>query len=237
MNGDEKYAREIKEELDNIDFDRSIQISKNFHIVICPPIVFANVFSESKAHNENGDFYTLGAQNCASEVHGSYTGEISAKMLREVGVKYAILGHSERRKHFGESEDIILKKMERAIENSLVPIVCVYSFKEDRQYITNIVNDFCNNKLSKKLVIAYEPEFSIGSGVSDSLDSIESNITQIKALFSNRNIENKEIYVVYGGSVNAENFLNIMTVCDGVLIGKTSLDINSFRVMTEKISS
>ena len=230
MNGDKKYAMQVKERLNNIDHDEREKINHNFQIILCPPIILSNIFDfENK-------LYSIGGQNCAFETSGSYTGEISAKMLQEIGVKYVILGHSERRKYFHENEDMILKKMDKAFEYGLIPIVCVYSFKEDKQYIANIINDFLNHKFSKDLIIAYEPEFSIGSGMSDSIDSIESNISQIKNIFKNRNIENKNISVIYGGSVNDENFSNIIKVCDGVLIGKVSLDLQAFNNIVAKLT-
>ena len=231
MNGGKEYAVQIKKRMNNIHSNHAEAINKNFHIILCPPIVFSSIF------DYNDDIYSIGAQNCAFETFGSYTGEISPMMLKEIGIKYVILGHSERRKYFDENERIILNKMDKALESNLIPIICVYNFEKDKQYIANVIDGFLNHKSSKDLVIAYEPEFSIGSGISDSIDSIKHTILCIKNIFKNRNIENKNIYVIYGGSVSDENFLNIIKVCDGVLIGKMSLDYKAFNNILEKLKS
>ncbi len=223
MNGDDNYCRQI------IDYMNSNQnINDNFEIILCPPIVFFNNFQDKKTN------FHLGAQNSAFEISGSYTGEISPEMIKKIGGEYVILGHSERRKYFFENESMILKKMEKAIECKLTPIVCVHGFSEDRSYIADIINDFINHKSSSDLIIAYEPEFSIGSGISDTIDSIEKNINNIKNVYKNRQLNGKNIYVAYGGSVNEKNSRDILSVCDGVLIGKASMNFESFCKILEK---
>jgi triosephosphate isomerase len=225
MNGEKSYAIQIKDRLNNINDEDG----EKFHIIVCPPIIFSNFFNSEKLT------YSIGSQNCASEKDGAYTGEISAKMLKEIGIKYVIIGHSERKKYFHEDEYIILKKMNIAIDNNLIPIVCVSNFNDNEKYLIDIIDNFVYNDLSKDLIIAYEPESSIGSGIVDSVYSIENNILNIKNLFKDYVIKNKNIYVVYGGSVNDKNFLDILKVSDGVLIGKASLDYEAFDNFLKKI--
>jgi triosephosphate isomerase len=229
MNGSREYAEIVKNTIYGFDEQKLKKIDDGFQIVICPPVVFSDILMDGHG------LYSIGAQNCSSEVSGSYTGEISAGILKDAGIGYVILGHSERRKYLGENENLILKKLDNALESRITPIVCMYSFEDDKRYIDSVINDFLNHKLAEDLIVAYEPEFSIGSGISDSIDSIKNNILNVKNIVKNKNLGNKRIYVIYGGSVNNENFLNILKVCDGVLIGKASLDYNSFYNFFEKL--
>jgi triosephosphate isomerase len=206
MNGSLEYCEQVNKFFQEKKFKTKI--------VVAPP-------SPLLSHLDRDTGFFLGAQNCYSEPDGSYTGEVSAKILRDVGVKYVILGHSERRKYFAETSDLILKKIGIVIENKMIPIICVRRFTEDSQYIKLIQSSLICSSL-EEIIIAYEPDSAIGSGVSDSIDSIEENYSKIAESFKHNQIKPK---ILYGGSVNSENIKNIAEVCDGILLGKASLDI------------
>lgn len=215
MNGSIKYCNETRVYFSNHDFE-------NLDIIIAPPSVFFNYLNNKKLR--------ICAQNCSSEKNGSYTGEISTEMLNEVGVEYVLLGHSERRKHFQEAPDIILSKMSNAIENQITTIICIRRFTEDQQYIRSIcgyLSSFSSlNKNSKiEVIIAYEPDASIGSGITDNLYSIEDNCLKLRKVFSVLPEKQVNVKVLYGGSVNSKNALEILKISDGVLLGKACLNI------------
>src|SRR3990167_3637702 len=153
---------------------------------------------------------TLAAQNVSPFDEGSYTGEVSAKQIKEFA-KYAIIGHSERRNNFCESKEVVAKKIDQALRCSLTPIVCISE-----------VAQISNPQLSSfksQLVIAYEPFFAIGSGNPDTPENAEKIARNIKK-------ELGEIHVLYGGSVTSSNVASFTKVAniDGVLVGKASLD-------------
>ena len=221
MNGSIKYCNEIKDYFSNHNF-------KNLNIIIAPPSVFFNYL--------NNDKLKICAQNCSSEKNGPYAGEISTEMLNEVGVKYVLLGHSERRKHFHETPDIILSKMSNAIESCITTILCVRRFTEDQQYIRSIcgyLSSFAslNKHLKIKVIIAYEPDASIGSGMTDNLYSIEDNCLKLKEIFSVLPKSQVNVKVLYGGSVNSNNVSEILKISDGVLLGKACLDIKELNAI------
>jgi triosephosphate isomerase len=216
MNGSIKYCNETEEYFTN-------HIFENLDIIISTPNVFFNYLNKDKLK--------ICAQNCSSEKNGPYTGETSVEMLNDVNIKYVLLGHSERRKHFHETPDVILSKMSNAIESNITTIVCVRRFSEDQQYIKSICGYLANftslNKDKKiEIIIAYEPDSSIGSGLTDSLYSIEDNYLKLKDAFSQLSQNQVKVKILYGGSVNSKNASEILKICDGILLGKASLDIN-----------
>ena len=151
-------------------------------------------------------------------------------MLSESGCKYIILGHSERRKYFHENIDNILQKMDMAIKASVIPIMCVHRFFDDCDYINLIVSNFYGKNSLSEMIIAYEPSGAIGSGIADSIYSIEDNLLKIKEVILSKNLpHDKKIHFIYGGSVNSENIMNILNISDGVLIGKASIEKEEFK--------
>ncbi len=176
----------------------------------------------------------LGAQDCHHEESGSFTGDVSANMLTKVGCEYVILGHCERRSYHGESSEIVAKKLAVAAKNNLNPILCVGENKEvrDANDHLNFVREQIFQSIPRevnfqKLVIAYEPIWSIGTGVIPTLAEIEEMVNFIKKTV-NEFFGDKisHFFVLYGGSVNSKNSAEILTVenVDGFLIGKASLD-------------
>lgn len=229
-------------------------------IVLCPPsimidyidgLLIENEFDEIEKMHSNVEqieekelekliaqlrIIKLGGQDCHAHDKGAFTGDISAKMLKDCGAWYVILGHSERRKHQGESDQLIAKKTIAAVKQNLVPIICVGESKAQRE--NGKFHDFIINQLEHsipkdlpiaKLIVAYEPVWSIGSGLIPTTKQIEEVAALIKKeLHKNKNIA--EFKIVYGGSVNrtnAEEILQAQNV-NGLLVGGASLHVKEF---------
>ena len=167
----------------------------------------------------------LGAQNCSMHTLGAFTGEVSAQSLQEVGVRYCIIGHSERRKMFDETSEIIGQKMERLLEQGIVPIICVSD--EYAIELKPIANLF---KSKTYVLIAYEPIAAIGTGNVASNQHIEKVFQSIKKICRQKGAE-LDIRLLYGGSVNGQNsaVLKKIELLDGFLIGKASMDFIEFK--------
>lgn len=183
----------------------------------------------------------IGAQNMHFEEKGAYTGEISAKMLKSINVEYVIIGHSERRQYFNETDETVNKKIKAAFENGLKPIVCVGETLEQRDEGTTI--DIITNQTKLALegltdeqvantIIAYEPIWAIGTGktatAEDANNAIKSIRKQIEKDFGKTISEN--IIILYGGSVKSENCSELfsMSDIDGGLVGGASLKVDEF---------
>ena len=180
-------------------------------VVVCPPFVCIPAVVEAV----KGTNIQVGAQNMHFEEKGAYTGEVSAKMLTELGVKYVIIGHSERRQYFAETDETVNKKVIAALENDLFPIVCVGESLEQRE--SGTTNDVVTKQVkaafksvssdkAKKIIIAYEPIWAIGTGktaTSEQANEVCKLIRNtIKELYD-ENVSN-EIIIQYGGSMNAK---------------------------------
>lgn len=171
---------------------------KNIEVVICPPFVYLPV---SKAN---------GAQDCFWEEKGAYTGEVSPKMLKDLGVEYVIIGHSERRKYQKETDEIIEKKLKATLAAGLKPILCIDKIS---QLPKNIKGGF---------IVAYEPLFAIGTGKACSPERAEKMRLAIK--------KKVKVPVLYGGSVNSQNAKDYIekTGFQGLLVGGASLNAEEF---------
>ena len=179
----------------------------------------------------------LGAQDCGCEESGQFTGDISVKLLREVNCEYVILGHSERRKYYYETSEIVAKKALVAAKNDITPIICVGESKEIRDQNNHF--EFVKEQMIKSiplmqnnsLIIAYEPIWAIGTGDTAKVEQIAEMVNFIRQVYEN-NIAQfvKEFFIVYGGSVNSQNSMEILNIegVDGLLVGKASLDIEEF---------
>jgi triosephosphate isomerase len=210
---------------------------RDIDIVVCPPYTALEsvgaVFRESNIY--------LGSQNMHWAEKGAFTGEIAAPMLRDLNVEYVILGHSERRQYFNETDDIVLKKLERAIDSKLLPILCVGETLEEREkghtfdkvavqlkhVFTNIpIEDFL------KVTVAYEPIWAIGTGHTATPEQAEEVHRFIRdtvhRMFGEEGSES--VRIQYGGSVKPENIRDLMAQpdIDGALVGGASLDPESF---------
>ncbi len=183
-------------------------------------------------------FINLGGQDCHFEQNGSFTGDISPEMLRRVGCEYVILGHSERRAGHLETSEIISKKVRAAIASNLTPIICVGESKEIRDQGKHLELVYKQIMLSvpqdikfKKLVIAYEPIWAIGSGITPTAEQISEMAKLIKKIFTQKFPGLAESYfTLYGGSVSSKNSKEILSIpgIDGLLVGKASLDAEEF---------
>ena len=202
-------------------------IPNDRNIVIAPPFTAISTFSGYT----NFDYLNIASQNIHWEEQGAFTAEISPTMLIEHNVKYAIVGHSEPRKYFSESDEQINKRAVFAQSSGLTPIVCVGETLEQRErgeadrVITRQVEQGLENTDPSNLIIAYEPIWAIGTG--KTCEASEAN--KICALIRNLICSN-DVIIQYGGSVKPNNIDEIMSMCDidGVLVGGASLDPISF---------
>ena len=206
----------------------------NVDIVICPPFTaLAPVYDIIKDSNVQ-----LGAQNMFYEDEGAYTGEISAKFLKTLGCKFVIIGHSERRKYFNETDNNVNRKIKKALELGLIPIVCVGETLDEREngetekiVKREIVTALENQIDSEKLILAYEPIWAIGTGrtaAPEDANKIHKLIRNIvKTDFA---MDGNAIRIIYGGSVKPANTeaLMLQSDIDGSLIGGASLDAKGF---------
>jgi triosephosphate isomerase (TIM) len=206
-------------------------------IVICPPYVDIAAACEAA----KGTTIKIGAQNMFWEKEGAFTGEISAPMLIGVGCEYVIIGHSERRQYFGETDDTVNRRLEVAMEAGLAPICCVGEVIEERE--ANLTEDVLRRQCSRafrgisarkaaKLSVAYEPVWAIGTGKTATPELAEDAHLVIRheaeAAFGKEFAEN--LRILYGGSVKPDNAHSLMTMpnIDGALVGGASLTPESF---------
>ena len=218
---------------------------ENVETVICPPYTNLSEVGEMLVESNVG----VGAQNCHWEKEGAYTGEISVSMIKSVGCSYVIIGHSERRKYFGETDQTVNKKVASAIDGGLIPIMCVGETLDEReagktmevvkQQVLGGLEGFEEGYL-EKLILAYEPVWAIGTGKTATPDQAEEVHGVIRSLLSERFspafAESRRI--LYGGSVNPGNVKELMSEkdIDGGLIGGASLKSDSFVEMIKTTS-
>ncbi len=189
----------------------------------------------------NTERINVASQNCAAEPKGAYTGEVSAAMVKSTGAEYVILGHSERREYYGETSEILNKKVALALENGLTPIYCCGEALEIREAGTH--NDFVVKQLEetifqlsvedfKKIVIAYEPIWAIGTGVTASSEQAQDMHANIRAAIADKFGAEiaEETSILYGGSCNPKNANELFANkhVDGGLIGGASLKAEDF---------
>ena len=214
-----EFVQNFKSEIENTDSQREV--------VLCTPFTSLTVMSK----NLHGSRIKLGAQNIHWEDRGAYTGEIAGEMLTEIGINYVIVGHSERRQYFGETDETVNLRLKAAQKYGITPILCVGETKEQRD--AGETENIIINQLDKglvgvdqnQLVIAYEPIWAIGTG--DTCESTEANrvIGVIR-----QQLKNKDVSIQYGGSVKPSNVDEIMAQpeIDGALVGGASLEPTSF---------
>jgi triosephosphate isomerase len=211
-------------------------------IVVCPPYVDLSAAVESA----KGSNVAIGAQNLHWEKEGAYTGEISASMLLAVGCTHVIIGHSERRQYFGETDDIVNLKLKAALETGLTPIVCVGEVLEEREagLTEDVLRRQClrafhavSSKKAGRLVVAYEPVWAIGTGKTATPQMAAESHSLIRGeatkTFGEQFANN--LRILYGGSVKPENAKVLMAEeeIDGALVGGASLDPKSFAAIVK----
>lgn len=206
-------------------------------IVICPPYTALGAVGEEL----KGTGIALGSQNMHFEDNGAFTGEVSPLMLKELDVKYVILGHSERRQYFNETNEIVNKKLRAALKHKIMPIFCVGETLEQRE--SGETEDILAKQLKEglqgiskedmvKITIAYEPIWAIGTGRNASSEQAEESHKFIRSVIKGLYDDDaaRKLRILYGGSVNEENIKDIMkeTDVDGALVGGASLKAKSF---------
>ena len=204
--------------------------------VICAPFPYLRCLVKRQ-----GASLRIGAQNMHFESEGAYTGEIAPQMLSSIGVSYVVLGHSERREMFNETDEAINKKVHVSFSNGLIPIICVGESLEDREagQTNQIVEaqtvkalEGLTKEQAKQVVIAYEPIWAIGTGRTATAEQANETIgyirSMIERLFGSEVSE--AVRIQYGGSVNPNNIKELMAQehIDGALVGGASLDPQSF---------
>ncbi len=219
--------------------------SEAIDIVICAPFTALSEVSEII----NNSHISLGAQNTYWQDEGAFTGEISPKMLKDAGCKFVIIGHSERRQFFGETNETVNKKIKAALRHDLRPIVCVGEMLAEREtgntfkvldgHIKNGLKDLTQEELLK-IVIAYEPVWAIGTGKTATpleAQEVHKYIRDLLAKMYNDNVAG-QVRIQYGGSVKPENTVDLMSQpdVDGALVGGASLSAASFADIIKKAS-
>jgi triosephosphate isomerase len=195
-------------------------------LVVAPPFT---TLDEAK---DPGGRWSVAGQNVASEASGAYTGEVSAKMLSDAGCRYAIVGHSERRRLFGEDGKTLARKLARVREAGLVPIYCIGETEAQREEgltastLVSQVETLAKDPPGEPLVVAYEPVWAIGTGKAATVEDARSARVHLAELLSNRRV----LRILYGGSVTRENCVALLAQArvDGFLIGGASLKAANF---------
>ncbi len=228
-----QWVGDIHSALDGLD---------TVEVVVCPP--FTSLAAAAEALR--GSAVALGAQNVHWERNGAYTGEISADMLREAGVRFVIVGHSERRQYFGETDETVRKRMKAALAGGLNPIVCVGETLDEREsgateavverQVRAAIED-CTGEDWARLVIAYEPVWAIGTGRTATAEQAQAVHAHIRARLTEcAGAEAASgIRIQYGGSMKPDNAAELLAQpdIDGGLIGGASLDADSFAAIVK----
>lgn len=206
---------------------QSIKNSSGTKVIVCPPSCYLPLFRNPSV--------ILGAQNCHLLGEGPFTGEVSPAQLREVGCKYVIVGHSERRNLFHETSSLINKKASQAIQHGLIPIICIGETHIERQenrfkhvLLAHIDQSF-RNLDAKKYIVAYEPIWSIGTGLSPTNNDIQDVLEIIHERLG------RSATIIYGGSVTDKNASSLAKIpnLNGVLVGGASLNITTFQTIID----
>lgn len=204
-------------------------------VIVCPPNLFIN-----EVMHLAGDKIQVGAQNVSEYAPGAYTGEIAAEMLSAIGCQYVIVGHSERRQIFGETDHQVAQKVAALLDERITPILCVGETLEQRdreetlsviEQQLNAVLEQCGVEAFSKLVIAYEPVWAIGTGKTASPQQAQQVHAAIREWLANHSEKIAQgVRILYGGSVNADNASELFAQpdIDGGLIGGASLKAESF---------
>ncbi len=209
--------------------------NKEVKTIFCPSFTELNTTAEL-LHNSDSE---LGAQNVYYESNGAYTGEISCRMLKDLGCNWVIIGHSERRAIFGETDEMVCHKLNKLTSENMYPIVCIGETKDEREngkteeVLSRQLLVAFENQKGKNIehtVIAYEPVWAIGTGITATIDMISEAHQCIRNIFNTNGFNGNEISILYGGSVTNENAaeLSNITDVDGFLVGTASLDVEKF---------
>jgi triosephosphate isomerase len=234
MNYNQKEGMEFMDELTSLLSKKSSYKAK---IIIIPPFIHLSEFVKKFS----GSFFEFGAQNLYEKEKGAYTGEISADMIISTGVNYVVIGHSERRQYFNETNNQLFAKVQLALQHGLIPIYCCGETLEQRN--SNVLFDVVKEQLEvglfnlspedfRKVVIAYEPVWAIGTGVVATPGQAQEMHAFIRELIQKKygSEISENISILYGGSVKANNAAELFRLpdVDGGLVGGASLIANEF---------
>jgi len=219
-------ARGLRAQLDAVS-DREI--------AVCPPMTALVAVAEEL----KGSMIALGAQNAHWEKQGAFTGEVAAPMLAELGCRYVIVGHSERRQYFGETDETVNKRMQAVLSAGLVPIVCIGETLQEREAgaTFSVIERQMKGGLKglaapTGIVIAYEPVWAIGTGKTATPDQAQEVHSHIRKLYAQTfgDAAAQQVRILYGGSVKPDNMSALMSQpdIDGGLVGGASLEADSF---------
>ena len=209
--------------------------NKQVKTIFCPSFTELNTTAELLQNSDS----ELGAQNVYYLSNGAYTGEISCRMLKDLGCNWVIIGHSERRAIFGETDEMVCHKLNKLTSENMYPIVCIGETKDEREngkteeVLSRQLLVAFENKKGENIehtVIAYEPVWAIGTGITATIDMISEAHQCIRNIFNTNGFNGDDISILYGGSVTNENAaeLSEITDVDGFLVGGASLDVDKF---------
>ncbi|RUO25261.1 triose-phosphate isomerase [Aliidiomarina minuta] len=229
-------------DLELVNFMVSALASESYtaDVVICPPAPYLSALQQRTQNTE----LAVGGQNCSSFQQGAYTGEISASMLKEVGCEYVLVGHSERRSLFAEDDQVVASKLVAAQEAGLTAVLCVgesLTQREAGQTMSVVKQQLLSalqNADLNRLVVAYEPVWAIGTGMTASPEQAQEVHQEIRALLATIDAQQaQKISLLYGGSVKADNAEIIFAQedIDGGLIGGASLVAEQFRAICSAV--
>lgn len=244
--GNWKMFKTLEEAIDLVQTIKAgVHKVSNCEIVVCPP--FTALHGVNKVLS--GSSISLGAQNMHPEPEGAFTGEISPLMIKEAGCRYVILGHSERREYFKETDEFVNEKVRTALKYTLIPIVCIgetLEQRENRQFFEVVKGQFERSlaNLGKddilKTVIAYEPVWAIGTGKTATPEQAEQMHSYIRRLLNEKYGEEtgERVFILYGGSVKPDNIATLIRKpnVDGALVGGASLKSEAFIQIIEHAS-
>lgn len=227
-----------------LEVKNSLTEKPNCKIVLGVPFVHL----ASVAETVKDSLIAISAENCANKESGAYTGEVSAAMVRSTGAQYVILGHSERRAYYGETNEILKEKVILALKNNLKPIFCIGEVKAERE--AGRQNEVVKTQLEEsvfnlsaedfgKIVLAYEPVWAIGTGLTATPEQAQQMHAYIRGLIAEKYGKTvaENISILYGGSCNAQNAASLFANADvdGGLIGGASLKAADFKAIIDAI--
>lgn len=235
--GNWKMNKNFQEGLDLVKELKTKVQKPNCDVIVCTP----HIHLACAADELKDSCIALGAENCANKESGAYTGEVSAAMVKSTGAEYCIIGHSERRAYYGETNEMLREKVELALSNGLRPIFCVGEVKEQREQ--GIQNSVVEKQIREslfgltadqfsKIVVAYEPVWAIGTGLTATPDQAEEIHAYIRSLIAEK--YGKEVAentsILYGGSCKPSNAKELFAKkdIDGGLIGGAALKADDF---------
>jgi triosephosphate isomerase (TIM) len=229
----EDFLTELTDNLEPLDLSA-------VEVIVCPPSLYLELASDFAQESE----LAVGAQNCSDKEFGAYTGEISAPMLDSMELEYCIVGHSERRQYYSETDESVNAKIVSLLGNGITPIVCIGESLQQREndetekiILSQLKGAFNNIDFNKEILIAYEPIWAIGTGKTASPQQAQDIHKLIRNwLKDNYGIDVAEaIHILYGGSMKPDNVKELLKQADidGGLIGGASLDSTKFSSMIE----